>query len=188
MLEDNDIDITGWDLRKALRLMQKSNAPLIERLQSPIVYLENEAVHAELLELAQQFYSRIATVHHYLSMCKKCYEDVAGKDEYKLKKFFYALRTAVACQWICERDLLPPIEFVKMLDGLDFDAGLRQRIDELIVLKSTQNEAYLHQGEAALIEYIEQRIAATEEVAQTLPPAHGNSEALDTFFRKTLRV
>src|SRR5690349_19783163 len=35
----NDLlDINGWELRKALRLFRKSNAPLYEWLQSPIVY------------------------------------------------------------------------------------------------------------------------------------------------------
>ena len=42
MFENNDIDITGWDLRKSLRLLHKSNPPLLERIQSPInLYMEN---------------------------------------------------------------------------------------------------------------------------------------------------
>src|SRR6185503_9749593 len=35
---EGDWDITGWDLRKSLVLLKKSNAALIERFQSPIVY------------------------------------------------------------------------------------------------------------------------------------------------------
>ena len=38
-LKDN-IDLSGWDLRKALRLFRKSNPPLLEWLQCPIVYRE----------------------------------------------------------------------------------------------------------------------------------------------------
>ncbi len=38
MLENNDLDISGWDLRKTLRLLWKSNPPLLERIQSPILY------------------------------------------------------------------------------------------------------------------------------------------------------
>ncbi|MFM8850941.1 MAG: DNA polymerase beta superfamily protein, partial [Cytophagales bacterium] len=38
----NDLlDINGWELRKALRLFKKSNGPLYEWLQSPIVYTQN---------------------------------------------------------------------------------------------------------------------------------------------------
>jgi uncharacterized protein len=36
----NKLDITGWDLRKALQLFRKSNPPLLEWLGSPIVYWE----------------------------------------------------------------------------------------------------------------------------------------------------
>lgn len=39
-----ELDVSGWDLRKALRLMRKSNPPLLEWLARPIVYAE----HAEL--------------------------------------------------------------------------------------------------------------------------------------------
>src|SRR5687768_3819263 len=33
------LDISGWDLRKALKLLYKSNPPLLEWLNSPILYL-----------------------------------------------------------------------------------------------------------------------------------------------------
>ena len=34
------LDVSGWDLKKALQLLRKSNPPLLEWLQSPIVYHE----------------------------------------------------------------------------------------------------------------------------------------------------
>lgn len=34
---DNLIDLSGWDVRKAMVLLRKSNPPLLEWLQSPIV-------------------------------------------------------------------------------------------------------------------------------------------------------
>jgi predicted nucleotidyltransferase len=37
----NDIDLCGWEVRKALRLFRKSNPPLMEWLRSPLLYLEN---------------------------------------------------------------------------------------------------------------------------------------------------
>ena len=36
--ENRDIDISGWDVRKCLRLLWKSNASMLERIQSPMVY------------------------------------------------------------------------------------------------------------------------------------------------------
>ncbi|SDD83711.1 Predicted nucleotidyltransferase [Dyadobacter soli] len=45
----NDIDLAGWELRKALRLFRKSNPPMLEWLDSPIVYREQFSMAARLL-------------------------------------------------------------------------------------------------------------------------------------------
>src|SRR5688572_24447307 len=37
----NEIDLAGWEIRKALKLFRKSNPPMMEWLRSPIVYSEN---------------------------------------------------------------------------------------------------------------------------------------------------
>ncbi|MBK8634828.1 MAG: nucleotidyltransferase domain-containing protein [Saprospiraceae bacterium] len=113
--ENNEIDISGWDLRKSLRLLAKSNAPLLERIQSPIIYKVDNEFLAGINAVAQKTYSRIATIHHYLSMAKKLYSEIENSEEYKLKKLFYALRASVACLWILEKEEIPPIEFAKMV-------------------------------------------------------------------------
>ena len=38
MSEDGELDVTGWDIKKCLKLMWKSNGALLERVQSPVVY------------------------------------------------------------------------------------------------------------------------------------------------------
>lgn len=186
MLENNELDITGWDLRKTLRLLWKSNPPLLERIQSPILYRHNKAFSSEISRLAEACYSRIATMHHYLSMARKCYEEVVSEEQFKLKKFFYALRTATVCKWILEREDIPPLVFTKLLDGLTIEQNLINRIDELIALKATVSEAYFHQGEEDLLNFIKDCIAKAEESANGLSPAHGEKGDVDRFFRKTL--
>src|SRR5690348_15627233 len=42
---DAVLDINGWELRKALRLFAKSNGPIYEWLQSPVVYKANPDFH-----------------------------------------------------------------------------------------------------------------------------------------------
>ena len=187
MLENNDLDITGWDLRKSLRLLKKSNAPLLERIQSPIIYRADTQFVADILELSKQFYSKIATIYHYLSMAKKIFEEVKSGNEYKLKKLFYALRTAVACKWILESDQIPPIEFSRMISGLKIEKGLKSKIADLISLKSTYSEAYFHKGESEIFDFIETIIAEADQKASHLPAAKGNIKELDRFFIKTLK-
>ena len=154
MLEDGELDITGWDIRKTLRLLWKSNAALLERLQSPIVYMQVTGFMQAIMPLAKSRYSRIAVMYHYLSMAKKVFAEVEDQDQYKLKKLFYALRTATACIWIIERDEIPPIVYTDMLNGLDLATSLTDRIHELIALKATKNESYLHTGEKELLHFI----------------------------------
>ncbi|MFT5819893.1 MAG: putative nucleotidyltransferase [Crocinitomix sp.] len=186
MFENNDIDITGWDLRKSLKLLQKSNASIIERIQSPILYKSDPEFLGKINELANSHYSKIATMHHYLSMAKKFIHELKENEEYKLKKFFYALRSAVACKWILVKAEMPPIEFQKMLDELDIDPKLLKRINELIALKATISEAYLHIGEFELFEFIDACINAADEQRNTLPSSKGNMDELNTFFLKTI--
>src|SRR6056297_3590984 len=38
----DEYDVGGWDLRKALQLLRKCNPPLLEWLNSPIVYRSDE--------------------------------------------------------------------------------------------------------------------------------------------------
>jgi predicted nucleotidyltransferase len=186
MFENNDIDITGWDLRKSSRLLQKSNASMLERIQSPILYRSDPKFLSEIIELANAHYSKIATMHHYLSMSKKFIDELKESEEYKLKKFFYALRSATACKWIIDRDEIPPIEFRKMLDGLAINKAILKRIDELIHLKSTISESYIHSGESELIAFIDSCVTSANEQRKALPSAKGSMEELNSFFLKTI--
>jgi predicted nucleotidyltransferase len=51
------LDISGWDLRKALKLLRKSNPPLLEWLSSPIIYKETLTITEKVRELVPEYYS-----------------------------------------------------------------------------------------------------------------------------------
>ena len=55
---DDDLDVSGWELRKALRLLRKNNPPLLEWLKSPVVYRHDPVFAAEFGALATEFYCR----------------------------------------------------------------------------------------------------------------------------------
>lgn len=59
---DDELDISGWELRKTLGLLRKSNPTLLEWLDSPLVYRSEPAATARLRELAEAFYSPPAAV------------------------------------------------------------------------------------------------------------------------------
>lgn len=154
MLEDGDLDITGWDIKKSLQLMWKSNGPLLERLQSPIVYFEAEGFLDLCKPYAEQCFAPVASMYHYLNMGKKSFDDVEGQSEVKLKKLFYALRAAFSCKWIMDKGTTPPIVFHTMLNELEISPSIKSRILELIELKSHQHESYVHPMEQELNDFI----------------------------------
>jgi len=186
MLDNNNIDISGWELRKSLRLLRKSNASILERIQSPILYKYDELFLDEINRLAFTQYSKIATMHHYLSMAKKFFTDLKLQDKYKLKKLFYALRSATACKWIIENDEIPPIEFEKMILGVSISETLNGRIKDLIDLKSKISESYMHNGEKEIFTFIEDCILLAEDLKNSLPSSNGEIKELDLFLRKTI--
>lgn len=183
MLENNDIDISGWELKKSLNLLRKSNAAMLERIQSPIVYKKDDEFINELRTISQSFYSKIATIHHYLSMAKSGLVDLES-DDYKLKKFFYTLRSATVCKWIIEKDTPPPIEFSKVYNNLSLDQSLIDDIEELIKLKSAVTESYFHKGEQQLVDFIKLCIDESEAIKDSLPVAKGDMNSLNELFRK----
>jgi len=184
MLENNDIDISGWEWKKSLKLLRKSNPALLERIQSPIVYTVDHECIKDLKKTASFCYSRIATIHHYLSMAKKFRFEMDENEPYKLKKFFYTLRSALVCKWILEKDLSPPIEFTKIYKTLDLNTSIVTRIDDLIDIKSTIKESYLHQGESLLFQLIDDCIVEAEEKKNGLPSSKVDHEKLEDLFKQ----
>src|SRR5262245_24894997 len=54
---DDGLDVSGWDVKKALGLFAKSNPPLLEWLRSPIVYREESSLAQTLRVLSARFFS-----------------------------------------------------------------------------------------------------------------------------------
>ena len=101
----DDLDVSGWELRKALRLLRKSNPPLLEWLKSPVVYRHDPVFAAEFGALATEFYSPRRCFAHYLHMAFGNWRDyLRGREEVSLKKYLYVFRPLLACRWI-ERQL-----------------------------------------------------------------------------------
>src|SRR4028119_1905108 len=55
---ENDMDLNGWELGKALKLLLKGNAVVIEWLMSPIVYDGDLGFREELTEFAYRWSNR----------------------------------------------------------------------------------------------------------------------------------
>lgn len=186
--DDRELDVTGWDIKKCLQLLMKSNGALLERVQSPIVYLEAHGFVSELRQLAVQCYSPIATMHHYLGLARNSFEGIDNEESVRLKHLFYALRASMACKWIVDKDIMPPIVFITMLNELNIDDTLRNKIKDLIDLKADKKESYVHPRESELNRFIRNQLNMANDIADTLPSRKEKHVDLDNFFRKVLKT
>jgi len=177
------LDIGGWDCRKALQLFLKSNAVLYEWLQSPIVYKEATGFASELRGLMDVYFSRRAGGHHYLSMARNTFENDLQGGLVRLKKYFYALRPALACLWITERAGVPPMEF-GVLRTLVADRGWNEAVDELLERKKGVDEKFMMTPVPELQEWTRQTLEYCKEKIDRIPPVKYDTEQLDELFRK----
>ncbi|MEL1254430.1 nucleotidyltransferase domain-containing protein [Flavobacterium sp. DGU38] len=183
-MTEDDLDGSGWDLRKAIKLLAKSNAPLIEWLFSPVVYLENEEFAKQMREIATECFSPIAVLHHYLGTTKN-FMEVCEMEEVKLKSYFYALRTALAGKWIIENNTFPPVAFADVLSIAP--KNIQEKILELQQIKATQGEKYLHPKEALITDFLLETVKFNQENAGKLGSGKKLNEELDLFFLKMLK-
>ncbi|NOT73480.1 MAG: nucleotidyltransferase domain-containing protein [Cyclobacteriaceae bacterium] len=183
---DAVLDINGWDLRKALKLFRKSNAPVFEWLQSPIVYKSNPEFHAEMNSLMPRYFSPRGMFHHYLSMAKSV---IAGPDlsgaEVKLKKYFYALRPLLACKWILDYNEVPPMEFGKLRILLDED--LQGIVNDLLDQKSKLDETFTIKPIKELNAWITNSQEYNENHQPLARAVSDDHEDLNQLFRKFLK-
>jgi len=182
-MTEDDLDGSGWDLRKAVKLLAKSNAPLLEWLYSPMVYLQDEAFLKQLQALATECFSPIASLHHYLGTTKN-FMEACQAEEVKLKNYFYALRTALAGKWIIEKNSIPPVAFAELLQIAPLH--VEEKVLELMKIKSAQNEKYLHKREDLIVDFLLETVKFNEENAGVLKGGKKMSKELDGVFKSSI--
>ena len=96
----DEIDLSGWDIRKALKLFQKSNPPLLEWLQSPLIYVERDSFAGRLRALLPDYYSPRNCFHHYFHMARGNVREYLRGETVWRKKYFYVLRPLLALRWL----------------------------------------------------------------------------------------
>jgi predicted nucleotidyltransferase len=180
----DDLDVSGWELRKALRLLRKSNPPLLEWFKSPIVYREDLVFAAEFRALAAQFYSPQRAFAHYLHMAFGNWRDyLRGRDLVSLKKYLYVFRPLLAARWV-ERQLgQVPMLFAQLVEGVLEEAEARAALEELVARKMAGEELATAPPVEALSRFAEAELRRLDTAASP-ENASGEVEALNQFFRR----
>ncbi len=183
----DDIDLNGWDLRKALRLLARSNPTIVEWLQSPIQYLARGRFRGAALELLAGAYAPANGIHHYRSMAKTNYRGYLKAELVPLKKYFYALRPLLAIRWIEHNQAPPPIEFRRLLAVLEDRPELMADVAALLEKKKAAAEMELAPALHALNEYIESELDRLEGFTREAPAVRARLDAASALFRSLVR-
>jgi len=166
----DEMDYSGWDLRKMFFLLNKSNSVLFEWFHSPIQYRRNEEFLQYMKEPFEKFFSPVATIYHYLHMAENNYREYLKSDLVKIKKYFYVLRPLLACYWIEKYRSIPPIEFEELFKAVNIDAELHAIITDLLERKRKGYEPEKEKRIDLLNDYIEKSIVRFQKVAKEYIP------------------
>ncbi len=186
---DGVFDVNGWDLKKFIRNIVKSNAVMFEWLSSNEVYIRNEAVVAELMSVATAFFNPIACSHHYLSMAKKKYAEICEDGDAKLKKYFYVLRPLANLGYIAKYNAMPFMEYPRTLEAIDVPEDIRGAITDLLALKLVSDESLTIEPHETFLAYFRGEIEKHETNAVTLSFDKRRDYGLaDEVFRRVIRL
>lgn len=182
---DSTLDINGWDIEKALKLLKKSNPNILEWLSSPIIYQWSDDAD-KLVHLGKKYLRLKSLFLHYISMAESNYNNYLLRDDINLKKYFYTLRPLLACQWLLERKTQPPVPFSDLCQAC-LPLKLRRDIEELIQIKTQSREKDTIAKIDHLHQYIEERLNDFKE--RSIALAAGSDQgwkALNDYFLSLL--
>jgi len=180
---EDDIDLNGWDVRKAILLMTRSNVTVSEWLASPIRYRPDHPMTERLAETADQLFDPRGVAHHYANVGRNAAERWLGHDgDVPVKRYFYALRPALAIRAL-RRDPTrrPPMNLQSLMASCDLPTEFSDMIDELVVAKRKTRE----QGTARRLPELDALIRDELARAAELPerkPSEGARKAANRLF------
>jgi len=195
-IDERLIDLNGWDVRKALRLLLKSNPVLYEWLVSPINYADDGTFRPAVTMLFERHASPSALARHYWSIARTQWRsEIDGREQVKLKKYFYLIRPLLSLVHVAHVGKPPPMQLGELLasaanapGGESLASGLGADIAHLLELKRTLPELGLGERIPALVAWAVdtlQRLHPDNLSLMSIYPADSQSAA-EKLFRQSI--
>jgi uncharacterized protein len=187
----DELDVNGWDLAKAVRLLAGGNAVIVEWLMSPVIYRAEARFREEFLELAQQIADRHPIARHYLHLGERFHDEcLSAAGLVPRKKILYALRPAVALRWLrLHGGAIPPMHFPTLLSECAPPPGLADAAEGLIARKALAGERDGEPVPEPIAAFIASELEAAGEAFPRRSPAESEKarREAEAFFRATVR-
>lgn len=178
---EGDLDFSGWELRKALKLLAKGNPPLLEWVGSPIVYKEEPEFVLDLMELAIGSFDPKAAIYHYLGMAKRNYNQyIKDKSYVKLKKYLYVIRPLLSCMYVQEHGMMAPTQMNAAMSLLEPYTAYPE-VMALVEAKKNGEELDMGPANEVLNQFIEETMFFFELFVLDVKGSQIDYKALDTL-------
>lgn len=164
---NDELDINGWDIQKALSLLHGSNPTLFEWISSPIIYLDM-GYFSDYKDVVKGYFSPKKSLYHYLHMAENNNRDFLKEDNVKLKKYFYVLRPILACRWILEYNSQPPMRFSELSEKKLPDY-IKPDVEKLLQMKINSPEINLIERNDRINDYLNSSIDDIKRILAELP-------------------
>jgi len=164
-----DLDPGGWDIRKALNLLGKSNGALIEWLHSPIVYRDLEGFSQKWRSLTNSVFQPEKNLHHYLGHARQAYGKQSQSEAPTGKSYLYILRTLLAAKWIQTHETPAPVPFEELLVLANDE--LKEAIDTLVAWKTSAQETDTLNRNPVVDAFVEDSLASQADWKPSTSPS-----------------
>lgn len=184
----DELDINGWDIRKALKLMRASNPNLFEWFSSPVVYRKDQEFVDGFIPLKDEFFLARTGIYHYLSMAGNARKTYLDAVTVPIKKYLYTIRPILACRYILENGTPPPSEFIKLLTQVSGD--IVGEILSLVQYKRKHPEQKMVPRNPVINKWIDAEILELKKILKAMPEPENepSKDDLNRFFLEMMRV
>ena len=178
---ENELDAGGWDVRKAARLLGKSNGALVEWLHSPVVYRCEPGFRERWQSTARAVFSPRSSREHYIGLARQMVLGKLQAEKVRAKDYLYALRSVLCARWISAGKGIPPVPFDDLVPSAP--PGVQSLVPELLAHKARTAESARMERIDVLDVFLKQAL----EERIDLPEGSGDGAALDRLSRDEIR-
>lgn len=172
MIEEEYLDIEGYDLKKALNLLARTNPIESDWLHANDYYILDEDFLQTMLSFEAQCYNSHHAMYHFYSISVKHNQRYLDK-EVTLKRFIYYMRGLLSCRWVEQHGCHPPVNVDELIDATITDNdNVREKAHRLLELKRTGKSHDMEIVDTELSDYV----FDLQKYYERLLPTHVNSK------------
>lgn len=153
MSADRIFDLSGWELRKALNLMAKTNPGMTDWLFTDIIYKADDEFLNGIRSANDMYYNPLRASYHYASMARNLSNVVSKGEMVSYKKYLYFLRAILNTNYLIMFEKRPPVRFQQLMQSMNIPSEIREKIESIIDEKFNSCEGDVQLIDSSLLEY-----------------------------------